>query len=144
MPNSEFTDASPYGQACMDCSKSKCKCMRRPTGGSCERCIRRGFDCRRATAGRHKSSKGLGSRTTQLEAKLDTLVTLLQSSSSANAPLDITKFRGLETSGIGISSPGNAPAGGVVDHGDRIEDLVCLPFLSIQSPQPHRAQIFSD
>ncbi|KAK0650047.1 hypothetical protein B0T16DRAFT_139420 [Cercophora newfieldiana] len=88
MTGSEFTSAAPYGQACADCSRSKCKCMRRPSGGPCERCLRRGLECKRPSGARQRtaSSKGLGPRTAQLEAKLDRLVTLLESPARSTSP----------------------------------------------------------
>ncbi|GAB1311438.1 hypothetical protein MFIFM68171_01648 [Madurella fahalii] len=78
---SEFTNPAPYGQACTNCSRAKCKCMRRPSGGACERCVRRGRDCKSPAGSRLKQAgKKAHSRTRELEAKLDSLVSLLQSS----------------------------------------------------------------
>ncbi|KAK3385785.1 hypothetical protein B0H63DRAFT_560308 [Podospora didyma] len=86
----DFTIPAPYGQACVNCSRSKSKCMRRTAGGPCHRCCRRGqeSECRpnattHPSGPRRKAAKKLTSRTTQLEAKLDSLVTLLQSKTAA-------------------------------------------------------------
>ena len=29
--------SSPYGQACMQCYKAKCRCVQHPSGNGCER-----------------------------------------------------------------------------------------------------------
>ncbi|KAH8668875.1 hypothetical protein BX600DRAFT_460872 [Xylariales sp. PMI_506] len=72
--------SAPYGYACANCAKSKCKCITRG-GGKCERCHRRGLDCRPSEAVRKRGMrKGAGtSKTSQLERRLEDLVTLLQS-----------------------------------------------------------------
>jgi hypothetical protein len=97
--------SAPYGQACLGCSKAKCKCISRgPAGTQCERCHRLNKDCqpsivvrkgppRRPVAGSH--------RTAQLEEKLESLVTLLQARSetprTSGAPPD-TSNNGKNTS----------------------------------------------
>lgn len=88
----DFTQAAPYGQACDNCSRAKVKCMRRPLGqpeGPCERCYRRGreSECVSPSRPRHKQRRKPGtSRTAHLEAKLDSLVSLLQSSHQSTYP----------------------------------------------------------
>lgn len=89
----DFTQAAPYGQACDNCSRAKVKCMRRPLGqpeGPCERCHRRGreSECVSPSRPRHRQRRKPGtSRTAHLEAKLDSLVSLLQSSHQSTHPL---------------------------------------------------------
>ncbi|KAK1750386.1 C6 transcription factor [Echria macrotheca] len=80
--DSEFVPAS-YGQACVHCVRSKTSCRRRIEGGPCERCLRRGKECQQAPGGRREIGKRAGSRTTRLEEKLDSLVTLLQTSAAS-------------------------------------------------------------
>lgn len=79
-PNTEgeFTIAAAYGQACLACSSSKTKCRFRPGGDSCERCFRRGKECRRGPVKRRDTGKRAVSRTARLEERLDNLVLLLQ------------------------------------------------------------------
>ncbi|KAI1652384.1 putative C6 transcription factor [Daldinia decipiens] len=76
------TYSVPYGQACMQCFKSKCKCVSRPGGDGCKRCYRLNKQChssdsirRRNTQRNHDSA----ARIPQLEGKLEGLVSLLQS-----------------------------------------------------------------
>ncbi|KAI0552574.1 hypothetical protein F4679DRAFT_534648 [Xylaria curta] len=102
--------SAPYGQACLNCAKAKCKCIlvSPPASGSgrgarptCERCARLGRECkpsssirkrgaavsRRAAGG--SSSAGLtngmsaASRAANLEQKLEDLVAILQAQASS-------------------------------------------------------------
>ncbi|KAK3361646.1 hypothetical protein B0T24DRAFT_642079 [Lasiosphaeria ovina] len=87
--SSDFTSPAPYGRACSNCSRAKCKCMRRPQGGgACERCLRLEKDCiQQPSQARVKIAKRTSSRTVaQLEEKLDDLVTLIKSSSRGSVP----------------------------------------------------------
>ncbi|KAK3360511.1 hypothetical protein B0T25DRAFT_629588 [Lasiosphaeria hispida] len=84
-PVSEFATPAPYGRACVNCSRAKCKCMRRPAGGACERCLRLQKECRPAAGARERPAKKVASRTAKLEEKLDDLVTLLRSSAQSSA-----------------------------------------------------------
>ncbi|OTB01589.1 hypothetical protein M426DRAFT_323349, partial [Hypoxylon sp. CI-4A] len=92
---------APYGQACVGCSRAKCKCFYRIGGASCERCHRLGKPCESAPAVRKRKARrtppppppaaaaaarpapaaapALGTR---IEEKLDDLVTLLRSQRS--------------------------------------------------------------
>ncbi|TLD18400.1 hypothetical protein PspLS_10268 [Pyricularia sp. CBS 133598] len=73
---------APYGRACANCVKAKCKCFYRGSGreiSSCERCHRLGKDCVPSETVRRRTSRRQGtSRTAQLEEKLDDLVSLLK------------------------------------------------------------------
>ncbi|EHA46647.1 hypothetical protein MGG_10562 [Pyricularia oryzae 70-15] len=73
---------APYGRACANCVKAKCKCFYRGNGreiSSCERCHRLGKDCVPSETVRRRTSRRQGtSRTAQLEEKLDDLVSLLK------------------------------------------------------------------
>ncbi|EFQ33935.1 hypothetical protein CGRA01v4_12414 [Colletotrichum graminicola] len=72
--------AAPYGRACTNCSRAKCKCILRPVGGPCERCHRLSKLCQPSNPVRRRSRKPRSSRTAQLEEKLDGLVTMLRQS----------------------------------------------------------------
>ncbi|KAI0842745.1 putative C6 transcription factor [Hypoxylon sp. FL0890] len=74
--------SAPYGQACMHCFKSKCKCVSRPDGDGCERCHRLNKQCRPSDSLRRRNAqKNQNStvRIAQLEGRLEGLVSLLQS-----------------------------------------------------------------
>ena len=117
--NSEFTNPAPYGQACLECSRAKCKCMRRPAGGTCERCLRRGIECRPPPSSVRQrgapSAKGLGSRTVRLEEKLDTLVTLLQSQQSSSSSGTTLPAGRLQPSAGLDTPPGTTPSTDAAD-----------------------------
>ncbi|KAK1705618.1 uncharacterized protein BDZ83DRAFT_543546, partial [Colletotrichum acutatum] len=81
--------AAPYGRACTNCSRAKCKCILRPVGGACERCHRLGKSCQPSNPIRKRSKKPPSSRTAQLEEKLDGLVTLLRQSGRPNLSSDL-------------------------------------------------------
>ncbi|KAF6804129.1 C6 transcription factor [Colletotrichum sojae] len=81
--------AAPYGRACTNCSRAKCKCILRPAGGACERCHRLGKACQPSNPQRKRSKKPPSSRTAQLEEKLDGLVSLLRQSGRSTVPADL-------------------------------------------------------
>ncbi|KAL0944843.1 C6 transcription factor [Colletotrichum truncatum] len=91
--------AAPYGRACTNCSRAKCKCILRPVGGACERCFRLDKTCEPSNPQRKRSKKPPSSRTAQLEKKLDGLVTLLRQSGRPNLPdelgVDISDIPGV-------------------------------------------------
>lgn len=64
---------APYGRACANCVKAKCKCFYRGNGreiSSCERCHRLGKDCVPSETVRRRTSRRQGtSRTAQLEVR---------------------------------------------------------------------------
>ncbi|PYI12968.1 hypothetical protein BO99DRAFT_447990 [Aspergillus violaceofuscus CBS 115571] len=72
---------APYGRACLNCARAKCKCLLRTTGGGCERCIRLKKECVAAPTVRQRRPRA--SRTARLEQKLDGLVSLLQTGHAA-------------------------------------------------------------
>ncbi|KAF1955828.1 hypothetical protein CC80DRAFT_548896 [Byssothecium circinans] len=81
--------SAAYGHSCSNCVKAKCKCVPREAGGSCERCYRIGKDCQPATFVRKRSARrqiASSNRTSKLEDKLDSLVTLLQAQHAAPNP----------------------------------------------------------
>ncbi|KAI1499760.1 hypothetical protein F5X99DRAFT_430360 [Biscogniauxia marginata] len=83
--------SAPYGHACSNCAKAKCKCISRGGfGNSCERCVRLGRECRPSNGVRKRAATrrppgtttatgaSTASRTAQLEEKLDDLVSILR------------------------------------------------------------------
>ncbi|KAK3393454.1 hypothetical protein B0H63DRAFT_18032 [Podospora didyma] len=82
-----------YGKACLDCSKSKTKCVSRENGQACVKCHRLKKACVptepvRRLATRHSLNNPFG-RLDQLEGKLDGLIsTLTASQPGTNHPLD--------------------------------------------------------
>ncbi|CAK7224693.1 hypothetical protein SCUCBS95973_005604 [Sporothrix curviconia] len=86
---------APYGRACANCSRAKCRCIYRSHGDDCERCHRLNKECRpsipvrrkaaASSAATKRSSSSTLSRTAQLEQKLDGLVSLLTAQASARA-----------------------------------------------------------
>ncbi|OTB14791.1 hypothetical protein K445DRAFT_127374 [Daldinia sp. EC12] len=89
-PSTASCSPAPYGQACVACSRAKCKCFYRTDGSSCERCHRLGKTCEPALTARKRkarTSPPLQSSpvqpppptgNTRLEEKLDELVSLLR------------------------------------------------------------------
>ncbi|KAK9310998.1 Zn(II)2Cys6 transcription factor [Lipomyces starkeyi] len=103
---------APYGQACIDCAKAKCKCIVRRDGSGCERCHRLGNQCAPSEAHRkRKPKRHPTSRTAKLEEKLDGIVSLLRAAGQP-IPISVTTDHGpiaateLETSPNGDSSYG--------------------------------------
>lgn len=78
---------APYGHACTNCVKAKCKCMYGDHAGPCERCFRLHKDCQPSVPNRKRSQKKVpGSRTAHLEEKLDDLVSLIRSQTAVRGP----------------------------------------------------------
>ncbi|KAL7906091.1 hypothetical protein GGI35DRAFT_458729 [Trichoderma velutinum] len=73
--------SAPYGQACLSCFKTKCKCIPRLEGSGCERCHRLKRPCHPADFLRRRNDKKQNSpddRIAKLEGTLGQLVSLLQ------------------------------------------------------------------
>ncbi|KAL2261813.1 hypothetical protein VTK26DRAFT_3256 [Humicola hyalothermophila] len=70
---------APYGRACTNCARAKCRCIYRNDGADCERCHRLKKECVPSVSVRKRNGKRAHmSRAAQLEAKLEDLVTLLR------------------------------------------------------------------
>ncbi|KAK0707662.1 hypothetical protein B0H67DRAFT_685933 [Lasiosphaeris hirsuta] len=79
---------APYGRACTNCARAKCRCLYRAGVADCERCNRLGKQCVPSVSVRRRNGKRAHvSRAAQLEEKLEDLVTLLrkQAAPVANA-----------------------------------------------------------
>ncbi|CAK7265198.1 hypothetical protein SEPCBS57363_001458 [Sporothrix epigloea] len=89
--------SAPYGRACANCSRAKCRCVYRKNGAGCERCYRLSKECQpsitvRRNAGvsspaSKRSSSLTLSRAAQLELKLDGLISLLKSQSTGQSTI---------------------------------------------------------
>ncbi|KAI0977103.1 hypothetical protein F4678DRAFT_2631 [Xylaria arbuscula] len=117
-PEASSRISAPYGQACINCAKAKCKCIVLRHGGSgsgldsrptCERCARLGRECKPSSGVRKRGAGGsrraLGgspsagvssgtsaaTRAANLEQKLEDLVAILkaQTSSTGSPQLDV-------------------------------------------------------
>ncbi|KAK4234733.1 hypothetical protein C8A03DRAFT_18416 [Achaetomium macrosporum] len=80
---------APYGRACTNCARAKCRCIYRSGGTDCERCHRLRKECVPSVSVRKRNGRRAHvSRAAQLEAKLEDLVTLLrhQAATADKAP----------------------------------------------------------
>ncbi|KAI1098443.1 putative C6 transcription factor [Jackrogersella minutella] len=74
--------SAPYGQACLHCFKSKCRCVSRPDGDGCQRCHRLNKQCCPSDSFRKRNTQknqNSTARIAHLEGRLEGLVSLLQS-----------------------------------------------------------------
>ncbi|PYH93827.1 hypothetical protein BO71DRAFT_380628 [Aspergillus ellipticus CBS 707.79] len=87
-PGRSPVGAQVYGRACLNCSRSKCKCVRRPDSQACDRCHRLKRSCVTETSVRALKSAGNSpvSRINQLEGKIDSLVSLLGTGRTFDIP----------------------------------------------------------
>ncbi|OQE46982.1 hypothetical protein PENCOP_c001G05365 [Penicillium coprophilum] len=69
---------APYGGACMNCSRAKCKCILSHTGSGCERCQRLSKECQPAQTVRKRKKPPSSSNTAKLEAKLDWIMSAFE------------------------------------------------------------------
>ncbi|KAH6887037.1 hypothetical protein B0T10DRAFT_607829 [Thelonectria olida] len=82
--NPAVRESAPYGQACVGCSKAKCRCISRGPGNSCERCHRLNRDCHASAVVRKRLARRPVTKTARLEEKLDDLFTLLKAQTTAS------------------------------------------------------------
>ncbi|KAM7186796.1 hypothetical protein V8F20_011229 [Naviculisporaceae sp. PSN 640] len=92
---------APYGRACTNCVRAKCRCILRIDGADCERCHRLSKECiPSVTVRKRNGRRSHVSRAAALEDKLEDIVTLLRnqnttmSSAGSGAPArDTTRRR---------------------------------------------------
>ncbi|KAK4187418.1 hypothetical protein QBC35DRAFT_233924 [Podospora australis] len=107
---------APYGRACTNCARAKCRCMYRPGGTDCERCHRLRKECVPSVSVRKRNGKRAHvSRAAQLEAKLEDLVTLLRHQA---APVDKGPPRSEPVGSAGVSTPSLSVAPSTTSHTD--------------------------
>ncbi|KAJ5219111.1 uncharacterized protein N7498_001210 [Penicillium cinerascens] len=104
---------APYGRACINCSRAKSKCILLSVGNGCERCQRLKKDCRPSPTVRKRSVRSSASRNAQLEAKLDNIVSLLQTTGASSVPADWESATAKPQSN-GLPGPTGAPVGGPI------------------------------
>lgn len=102
---------APYGHACTNCAKAKCKCVYRDSGGRreiCQRCFRLNKECQPSVPSRRRNhtKKTPGSRTAHLEEKLDDLVSLIRSQAAVKGAHD-----GVSTTSTSDAAFGQPPTG---------------------------------
>jgi hypothetical protein len=85
-------------------------------GNGCERCQRLNKDCRPSPTVRKQTGRSSASRTAQLEAKLDSIVSLLQTTGSTSVPAGWESTASKSQSDIELGPPGptGAPVGAPV------------------------------
>ncbi|KAK4125628.1 hypothetical protein N657DRAFT_654238 [Parathielavia appendiculata] len=114
--------SSTYGQSCMQCYKTNCRCVSNPSGGGCKRCRRLGKDCQPSDAARRRNAQSAATpdaRIAQLEAKIE----LLGSSSPTDMRLLLGQDGMSNSTARSIASPtnstttGNAGANSNIDTG---------------------------
>ncbi|KAI0121427.1 hypothetical protein F4776DRAFT_630812 [Hypoxylon sp. NC0597] len=107
---------APYGQACLGCSRAKCKCFYRSDGTDCERCHRLGKVCEPAPIVRKRKARTPPPPPTQplpppvstrLEEKLDDLVTLLRSQAAEKQAQSQTQSQRQTPQSINEGTPGS-------------------------------------
>lgn len=81
----------PYGLACQNCFKAKSKCVARPgvTAGACARCHRLSKECQPSDSIRHRGAgqkKASDARIAELESKVNSLLSKLDSRDTTDAP----------------------------------------------------------
>ncbi|CAA9965086.1 hypothetical protein PTMSG1_08445 [Pyrenophora teres f. maculata] len=102
---------APYGQACSNCVKTKCRCVVRE-GGVCERCHRLGKECTPSSSSRKRGSNGASaSKRAKLEDKIDEVVSLLRSQRASASTVPSNDAFGLTPeSSIITSRAADSPA----------------------------------
>ncbi|KAK3381906.1 hypothetical protein B0H63DRAFT_215775 [Podospora didyma] len=101
---------APYGRACTNCARAKCRCLYRTGVPDCERCHRLGKSCVPSVSVRRRNGKRAHvSRAAQLEEKIEDLVTLLRTQASpagvATPPEDGPANQPLSQSQLDDNSP---------------------------------------
>ncbi|PYH41994.1 Zn(II)2Cys6 transcription factor domain-containing protein [Aspergillus saccharolyticus JOP 1030-1] len=80
---------APYGRACMNCSRAKCKCILSKDGGQCQRCQRLNKECRPSAFQRRQNlHKATAPKSGRLEKKLDDVVALLRARAARSSAAD--------------------------------------------------------
>ncbi|KAF2812287.1 uncharacterized protein BDZ99DRAFT_439292 [Mytilinidion resinicola] len=134
---------APYGRACVDCARSKCKCIVRTPGGACERCYRLNRECRPAPTVRAKHARRTAaSKAIQLEQKLDNIVQLLKNNNQLLPATAESSDESLNHSSTKDSSPSAtsfvASTYGSYNHvsNSAINSLNFAPTLGLPEPLP--------
>ncbi|KAK9367092.1 hypothetical protein V1509DRAFT_194602 [Lipomyces kononenkoae] len=100
--------SAPYGQACTNCVRAKCRCILRNLGNTCERCYRLHKECIRSDTVRKRPKGRVTSRSSQLEQKLDDLMVLLKSSPHTQTTETSASKSGSKLGDVGIETVSNS------------------------------------
>ncbi|KAL1963469.1 hypothetical protein VTN77DRAFT_8370 [Rasamsonia byssochlamydoides] len=119
---------APYGRACLNCARAKCKCILRSVG-SCERCHRLNKECVPSpTVRKRKPKTTAASQTARLEQKLDGLVSLLKSATRVTPTVDnATAAAGWNFAEVEASAQAAAPNPSNVSNHRPMEGIGCGP-----------------
>ncbi|QGA17148.1 hypothetical protein EYB26_004818 [Talaromyces marneffei] len=102
---------APYGRACVNCVRAKCKCILRNGGEVCERCFRLKKDCKPSSSVRKKrATPRQSSQTARLEQKLDGLVSLLKANSQGGLSTEALEASASNISANTLTSTNIGPA----------------------------------
>ncbi|KAI1145568.1 hypothetical protein F4825DRAFT_443547 [Nemania diffusa] len=101
-------NSSTYGQACLQCYKAKCRCVPNASGNTCERCHRLKKRCQPSDSTRSRVARKTAesdSRIAQLEGRIETLISAMQSivSSSSGTAVHLSQLLNEET--VSSSTP---------------------------------------
>ncbi|KAH8901250.1 hypothetical protein GQ53DRAFT_707560 [Thozetella sp. PMI_491] len=106
--------STTYGLACMACFKAKCRCVPRPSGGSCERCFRLRKDCQPSDSARRRIAQRAqesDTRIAQLEGKIESLLSAMQSVVSASgSSANVHRLLGDESLSLSTASSVRTPS----------------------------------
>ncbi|KAK5662324.1 hypothetical protein OQA88_8230 [Cercophora sp. LCS_1] len=105
---------APYGKACTNCVRAKCRCIYRVGGPDCERCHRLAKECIASVSVRKRNARRPHvSRAAQLEEKLDDLFSLLRNQTAPTSTAHAPQAPG--SSGVSVDFPGLAVNGYPLD-----------------------------
>ncbi|KAI9149944.1 MFS-type transporter calB [Paramyrothecium foliicola] len=131
--------SAPYGHACSNCAKAKCKCMSRGPGLGCERCTRLQRECKPSLIVRKRLQPATArNKTAQLEEKLNDIVSLLKSqngsiptrsssgidSTVTSSPDHVSLGFSVAQPSIAVPTPGSSSPSSAVP-----SDTPCLGYL---------------
>ncbi|KAH6646095.1 hypothetical protein BKA67DRAFT_93833 [Truncatella angustata] len=118
--------SSTYGQACMQCYKAKCRCVPSLRNGECERCLRLKKQCQPSNTFRRRNAQRpeeSDSRIAQLESKIETLTSAMQSiASSSGSSIDIVQLLNDENISASTSRSAGIPTNSTSTSSSIIEE----------------------
>ncbi|KAI1348269.1 hypothetical protein F5Y01DRAFT_292594 [Xylaria sp. FL0043] len=136
--------SSTYGQACLQCYKAKCRCVPNAQGQTCERCYRLKKRCQPSDSIRSRAARKAqesDSRIAQLENKIETLVSAMQSViSSSGSSINTDKSLSedniplLTSSLTGIQPNSTRTASSIGDQPTPQSDKVSHDITSLSGP----------
>ncbi|KAH9900205.1 hypothetical protein F4778DRAFT_740680 [Xylariomycetidae sp. FL2044] len=134
----------PYGRACQNCVKSKCKCIPRPGGPGCERCYRVKKSCVPGESVRRRRAAGgavANTRISKLEEKIDSLVTLMEHGRGSMISAAATSGSGLNPDPVTSSSSSRTTAAfGSSPGTPAVQPASSAPFGAVSEPAYDEAQ----